>query len=355
MLLASATQVNSIRKTLGMNRGEFKKSYESNLPRYARLSTLVNDTIASKLDGALIPYLNVEARLKSLESSLEKLTRKNYNDPFNQIEDFCGNRVICYYPDDVDAIAALLRQEFDVLSEEDTQERMKPHEFGYRSRHLIITIPNTWLAGHLYRGLGGLKAEVQIRTVMMHAWAEIQHKLAYKNLDQVPDAFQRRLFRLSAKFEEADEQLEQIRKDLTLYRAQIRPAADDDLESLRGQPLNLDTLTILLDKAYPSRGKSLEGNSDLLGELAEVSLEMNDLIDAILTFAPISDRLEDADYELGQEGRWEQLGAIRTALDVANDVYYHYRLRDLEDEPLWLEPIELGRNLLRDARSSQHN
>ena len=84
----------------------------------------------------------------------------------------------------------------------------------------------------------------------MHAWAEIQHKLAYKSGDQVPEAFQRMLFRLSAKFEEADEQLEHIRNGLSSYRSEVRLTAGLGFASLRGQSLNLDTLTILLDAAY---------------------------------------------------------------------------------------------------------
>lgn len=333
-----------------MNREEFTQRYDSNRPLYSRLSAMVKSTVVSELDAATIPYLNVDSRLKTLDSSFEKLTRKHYNDPFKEIEDFCGIRIICYYPADVDTIVELLRKEFEVLSEEDTQERMKPNEFGYRSTHLIISIQKDWLKVPQYRGLGELKAEVQVRTIMMHAWAEIQHKLAYKSLDQVPDAFQRQLFRLSAKFEEADDQLEQIRDDLIAYRASIKPDPDDSLESLKAQPLNLDTLTILLDTAYPDRDKSLAENSDLLKEVSEVSLEMKDLVDAIVTLIPISNQLEHRDYGLDQNGHWAQVGAIRTALDISNDDYYHYRVKDLGDEPLWVEPIEFGRRLLRESQ-----
>jgi putative GTP pyrophosphokinase len=337
-----------------MLREEFTQQYDSNLPLYTRLSTMVTSTVTSLLKGAAIPYLNVDGRLKTLESSFEKSTRKNYDDPFDQIEDFCGIRVICYYPADVDKIVTLLGKEFSVLSKEDTMVRMKPNEFGYRSTHLIISIPKDWLKAPQYRGLDNLKAELQIRTVLMHAWAEIQHKLAYKSLEQVPDAFQRRLFRLSAKFEEADEQLEQIRDDLAAYRAEITPNTGEGISSLKGQPLNLDTLTVLLNKAYPDRSSSVERNSELLAELSETSIEMDGLIEAIEKVLPFLGRLEEETYGIAFRGKWLQVGAARNTLDVANETYFRYRLNQLsatDNQTEWLEHTEFGRRLLRNPTS----
>ncbi len=328
-----------------MNREEFKHLYDDIYPLYDRLLTNIHCVVEGQLNSAGIPYLNLEKRVKTLDSSFEKVARKHYDDPFKQIEDFCGLRIICYYPSDVDKIVSLLRQEFEVASEEDTQTRLKANEFGYRSTHLVLSIPKDWLKAPQYRGLDGLKAEVQMRTILMHAWAEIQHKLAYKSADQVPDAFQRKLFRLSAKFEEADEQLEHIRDGLFSYRSEIRPAAGLGFASLRGQPLNLDTLTILLDAAYPMREKSDVYNSELLDELSKVSLTMDDLIDAITAHAPFSNQLEKEEDDGDKTFRWMQVGALRSALDMANDAYYSSRLANLSDLPEWREPAEFSRRL----------
>jgi len=330
-----------------MNREEFKQRYDDLYPLYDRLLTNIHSVIATQLRDAGIAYLNMERRVKTLDSSFEKVSRKRYNDPFNQIEDFCGLRIVCFYPSDVEKIVLLLRQEFNVTSEEDTQTRLKPNEFGYRSTHLILSIPEEWLKAPPYRGLHGLKAEVQTRTVLMHAWAEIQHKLAYKSADQVPNDFQRKLFRLSAKFEEADEQLEQIRDGLLSYRSAVQPTADLDFTALRGQPLNLDTLTILLDAAYPTRKKSVSANSELLTELSDVSLTMDDLIDAVSAQAPIIAQLEQRENDDGEPIVWVQTGALRSALDITNDAYYKYRLAEYYDMDEWREPVEFGRELLR--------
>ena len=133
-----------------VNREEFKQLYDERLPLYDRLVANVHGVLASQLDDAGVPYVNVDKRVKSLDSAFEKVARKRYSDPFNQIEDFCGLRVVCYYPSDVDKIVSLLRQEFTVTSEEDTKTRLKANEFGYRSTHLAILIPEDWLKAPQY-------------------------------------------------------------------------------------------------------------------------------------------------------------------------------------------------------------
>jgi putative GTP pyrophosphokinase len=328
-----------------MNREEFNKSYDELFPLYERLLKNVLIVIEEQLANEKLPFLNLNGRIKSLDSSFEKVDRKKYINPFDEVEDFCGVRIICYYPSDVDKIVSLLRKEFHVHSEEDTQTRLKPNEFGYRSTHLILSIPGDWLKVPQYRGLDNIKAEIQVRTILMHAWAEIQHKLAYKSADQVPDEFQRRLFRLSAKFEEADEQLEDIRDGLADYRKEIKPNSKLGLDGLRGLPLNLDTLSILLDTAYPEKKKSETENATLLNELLENSLIMDDLINAITAHDSIIAEFEQDERYGDQVKRWVQAGALRHALDVANEVYYQSRLSGLYDTPEWRNPVEFARAL----------
>lgn len=333
-----------------MDRQEFKEHYDNALGLYQKLLKSIDDVISSQLSDEGIPYLHIQKRIKSFDSCFEKVNRKHYQDPFEQIEDFCGLRIVCYYPSDVERIAQMLRSEFDITSEEDTQARLKPNEFGYRSLHFIVSIPNDWLKAPPFRGLGELKAEVQIRTILMHAWAEIQHKLAYKSVEQVPQEFQRKLFRISAKFEEADEQLEQIRNEISAYRAQVRPKAEVDFTSLRGQSLNLDTLSILLDAAFPTRVKKISDSSELLSELLELSLTMDDLIDAIVAVSPFAERLEKEDFGQESPTNWTQTGALRNALDINNETYFEHRFKQLSHFDLWLAPVEAGKRMLRDSK-----
>jgi hypothetical protein len=74
---------------------------------------------------------------------------------------------------------------------------------------------------------------------------------------------------------------------------------------------------------------------------------MDDLIDAISAQAPLIAQLEERENDGDERIMWVQAGALRSALDIANDAYYSYRLREYYDMQEWREPVEFGRELLR--------
>ena len=173
---------------------DFRQQFAERKPHYEKLATNLQDALKSLLTDKKIAYLEVLARVKDVESAYEKIARKEYSKPFEQIEDWCGLRIICYYPSDIDLICKMLKDEFDVKTQEDTSKRLAAHEFGYRSTHFILQIKPAWASTPNYRTLEGFKAEIQVRTILMHAWAEIEHKLSYKSAEQVPEQFKRKLF-----------------------------------------------------------------------------------------------------------------------------------------------------------------
>ena len=125
------------------------------------------------------PISSISTRLKRTESIVEKLMKNNF--PFSiesieeNINDVAGIRVICSYIDDIYFIAdALLRQDdIRLIAKKDYIENPKPN--GYRSLHLIITVP-VFLADVKKE----VKVEVQIRTIAMDFWASLEHQMRYK-------------------------------------------------------------------------------------------------------------------------------------------------------------------------------
>lgn len=99
------------------------------------------------------------------------------------------------------------------MNSEDKVDNLEPDKFGYRSHHFVVTLRHEWLNVPNYRGLEGIKAEIQVRTILMHAWADISHKLSYKKKEHIPELFQRNLFQLSALFEIADDRFEMLRAE----------------------------------------------------------------------------------------------------------------------------------------------
>ncbi|MBK6993372.1 MAG: hypothetical protein IPH31_00035 [Lewinellaceae bacterium] len=84
------------------------KEYEEKAFIYERISTYMKIELEDLLYKNKIPYLTTTSRVKTFESFKEKIERKGYLNPFDQVEDFCGLRIICYYRSDVLTISKIL-------------------------------------------------------------------------------------------------------------------------------------------------------------------------------------------------------------------------------------------------------
>ncbi|HXU33088.1 MAG TPA: hypothetical protein VN851_21180 [Thermoanaerobaculia bacterium] len=252
--------------------------YDKRLPTYIRASKNIREAIELLVAGADIPVLTVLARVKTFESFKEKIDRKNYDAPFKQSTDFVGVRVILYFPKDVIAAQALLAKEFDVIESADKSDLLKANEFGYRSHHLLLRTPKSWAKTPNYRGLENIIVEVQLRTVLMHAWAEIEHKLQYKSSVQVPRDLERKLFLLSAKVEEADDQFQSLVEDVGEYRKEIALKAAKEGKFDTTLELNLDTLKELLVFFYPTSEPHDVMTQDLFDEILKNKITLPELV-----------------------------------------------------------------------------
>ena len=125
------------------------------------------------------PIETIKTRLKSTESIIKKLVRKNFPLTVDSIEanlnDIAGVRVVCSFLEDIYLLADCLLQQDDVklIQVKDYIKNPKPN--GYRSLHLIIEIPI-----FLKDEKKDMRVEVQLRTIAMDFWASLDHKLSYK-------------------------------------------------------------------------------------------------------------------------------------------------------------------------------
>lgn len=135
------------------------------------------------LDHERNPIEGIQSRLKSAESIIEKLQRKGLKVSAKEIEknlyDVAGIRVICSFIDDIYMLKESLERQDDITILEEKDYIKNPKENGYRSLHLIVEIPI-----FLLNEKKMMKVEVQLRTIAMEFWANLEHKLRYKkNLD----------------------------------------------------------------------------------------------------------------------------------------------------------------------------
>ncbi len=192
--------------------------------------------VTAILDDAGINYLSVTGRAKSVASFAGKAARvvdgvPAFDDPLTQITDVIGLRVITYVHSDVDAVADLLDDQVVVVDDRDMgRETASEGRFGYASRHLLVRLDAARDSQPALSPLRGRQAQVQIRTVLQHAWAEFEHDIRYKGT--VPDEhgpdLDRRFTLAAGLLELADREFSEIRDRLQAGMTEQAPAPVDD-------------------------------------------------------------------------------------------------------------------------------
>ena len=232
--------------------------YRESRPTFDRILEVALSEIRRVVGEAGLFISGVEGRVKQEESLAGKLEIKGskYRTLYD-ITDIVGLRVITFYNEDVDKVASLIEKSFDVDWKESVDKR-KIHEldsFGYDSLHYICRIPPSLCEDPDLPGLGDYRFEVQMRTVLQHAWATINHDTGYKSGVEVPKEYVRALNRLAGVLELADEQFSTIRTSINDSRRKVQALVADgrfDLVALDGDTfrsyLELDPFGYLIRK-----------------------------------------------------------------------------------------------------------
>jgi putative GTP pyrophosphokinase len=156
----------------------------------------------------------VRARIKDFPSFFKKYIRmlKLQEDPSIRpvITDLIGIRIICPFIEDLDSAEEAVKRRFEILECERKGSGYSFKEFGYESTHLLIKIPPD-----IVEKAGPLDcetAEIQIRTILQDAWAEVEHELVYKaEFTPFDDAVKRKLAAVNASLSLADTVFQEIR------------------------------------------------------------------------------------------------------------------------------------------------
>ncbi len=212
-----------------------------------RVSGIIS-TLASEVN--VTPH-SIKHRVKDRNSAARKITKKRATNPTYGLEsltDVLGVRVITYFSDEVDRIAQALNDEF-VIDEVNSIDKRKSHEadrFGYMSLHYVLSLTPERLAMPEYRQHAGISFEVQIRSMLQHAWAEVEHDLGYKSAGDVPDMYRRKFSMLAGTLELVDQQFCALRGELGAPRAGSAPA---DEVALMDEPISPASLAAYIERA----------------------------------------------------------------------------------------------------------
>lgn len=227
--------------------------YSLRRPVYLEFERRLTDLLRDLISACGVDVVQIESRTKTVDSLREKLGRKpiaDDEDVIDRIHDLVGIRVITYYAEDISVIADLLEKNLriDMANSSNKKEDLSADQFGYLSSHFVARLGTGRMSLAEWSQYADLNVEIQVRTALQHAWAAVSHKLAYKSTGEAPSVLRRRLHRLSALFELADEEFSTLRDATHAVAKRYREEIDrGDLES----PVDVSSLGEYLISVSP--------------------------------------------------------------------------------------------------------
>lgn len=175
------------------------------------------------------PIEHVKSRLKSVESIIKKVQRKGYEPSLESIRenvrDIAGVRITCSYVSDIYKISEMLGKQKDIEVIEIKDYIKNPKDNGYRSLHVIITIP-IFMSDRMEE----VYVELQIRTIAMDFWASLEHKIYYKYNKEVPFRIKDELKEAADTATELDVKMERLQREMLEIKGKAND--EDGLSSL---------------------------------------------------------------------------------------------------------------------------
>lgn len=236
------------------------EEYRRQRENFLELEKVVGEKLQEIAETSGIEVFSIEHRVKKEDSLAEKLVRNgDWYKELDNLTDILGARVICFFNDDVDKFGKLVEKTFTVdwKNSSDKRALIKANSFGYLSLHYICYFPE---------GCGqpehicGKKFEIQIRTILQHTWAAIEHDIGYKNEFGLPREYERAFSRIAGLLEIADEEFMRVRDGMKNYTADIRKRIQENRAD--DVAINMVSLQEYVDHNDPMR--------ELLRKIADV-------------------------------------------------------------------------------------
>lgn len=238
------------------HRREAVAEYQPKRPLYQAFADAVQGIVKEALRTDNIRVASVEARAKEVESFGTKASkpsesdpeRPRYPDPLSDITDLAGVRVITFFPKAAEAAREIVQREFEVSEVSDKAAQLEDDRLGYKSVHLLVTLAPRRLSLPEYSRYSDLVCELQIRTVLQHAWAEIEHDIQYKTARTIPSRIRKRFTALAGLLEIADREFQAIQDEDASITSEARESVEKG--HFEGVEVTPDALKAYLDRKY---------------------------------------------------------------------------------------------------------
>lgn len=199
---------------------EAVKWYEKERHKYLDLKAEVEVILREALKENDIIFHSIESRVKSVSSFKEKALREKYENPVKEITDLAGIRIITLFEKEIHQISDIIKDLFkiDHNRSEDKADLLDADKMGYKSIHYIAELSDEKITATELEGFSDIKFEIQIRSILQHAWAEIEHDRNYKFKGKLPKHLQRRFYALAGMLEIADREFNTLSEEVEKFR-----------------------------------------------------------------------------------------------------------------------------------------
>ncbi|WP_127550582.1 GTP pyrophosphokinase family protein [Paenibacillus amylolyticus] len=259
------------------NIDDLRSWYSEKHAIYSNLASKVESIIREQLEFEGVTYYSISSRAKDIESFIKKASKEKYSDPITQIQDLAGIRVITFVRSEVLQCSEIIRPLFQIDEQNsiDKGRELGDDKVGYRSLHYVAKLSDERIKLPEFRGYQDLNFEIQIRTILEHAWADISHDRSYKFQGDFPPEYdiKRRFALASATLELVDREFDAIVSTLNQYEAVI------DERTSKGEidnPINITTLYTYLNNKLEAHIKDKMIESTFNGGELAIIRELND-------------------------------------------------------------------------------
>lgn len=271
-------------------KGHFREYYNDKRPLFVDAVDSYRTLISLLLtDNDKFSTPTVSGRVKAREECINKFSNKyqkkceEKQEPYEIkqfVTDIIGLRVICFYESDIALVKDLLSENFAVISETDKTLALESHDdtFGYKGLHLDLRLSKVRAELPEYRRFADFQFEVQIRTTVQDAWSVLDHKIKYKK--NIPPHLKRRINRMAALFELADQEFENIRNEtIELEKSQLQDIKSSAIvDEYKPQTLTPFAFVPIVSKYFPTYKFESYKVDGFVHELLEVDTNLTPIL-----------------------------------------------------------------------------
>lgn len=200
------------------------ETYDERYESYSKASEVIQKTLEHIAESLDVECSVIASRIKSRDSLAKKIDRKgNKYKSIDDLTDIVGTRVVTFFLNDVDKIAAKVISTFEIDWENSIDKRKlyNTDQFGYVSLHYIVRIPKKIYFDEKHPEINEFRTEIQVRTNLQHTWASIYHRTGYKSDVEIPKDLARQFSRLAGLLELADQEFQNMNDSMMEYRRRI--------------------------------------------------------------------------------------------------------------------------------------